>query len=119
MSTIEERVAREPGDLKERVSTLIGSLGTSGWKVAETLQARGVTGWREDCTSCPVANLIKAEVPETVDLTQEDFGVTDEYVRLPGGERVDLPEPVAEFVRDFDGGRYLDLVDPDDFEEDA
>lgn len=105
------------GDLKERIEQMLAGLGDSGFRVAEALEARGVTGFREDCTSCPVANLIKSEVPLLVEASQDDFGVTDEYVRLPGGGRVDLPEAVAEFVSDFDAGRYIELIDPDDFEE--
>lgn len=105
------------GDLKERIEKMLAGLGDSGFQVAEALEARGVTGFREDCTSCPVANLIKSEVPALVDAAQEDFGVTDEYVRLPSGERVDLPPAIAEFVHDFDNGRYLELVDPDDLDD--
>lgn len=105
------------GDLKERIERMLAGLGDSGFRVAEALEARGVTGFREDCNSCPVANLLKSEVPALVDAAQEDFGVNDEYVRLPDGGRVDLPDAVAEFVHDFDNGRYLELVDPDDFDE--
>ncbi len=95
-------------DLKARVEELLQSLGSTSNEVAESLAARNITGDTCDCHFCPVANLLTDVVGP--DWKVEDYGVTDEDVKFPGGRAV-LPEAVAEFVVRFDNHEFPDLVD--------
>lgn len=103
-------------DLKERIEKLLRSLGQTADDVADSLRARRITGYREDGCNCPIANLIKAEIPEARegDWTEVDnpWLVTNDRVTTPAGP-VDTTLAVAEFIGAFDHGYELAL-DPDD-----
>lgn len=67
----------------------------------------GDLGWSR---SCPVARYVHRETGESVRIG----GVV--YLQRLGWDGADvvrsLPEPVGEFIEDFDGGRYPDLIQP-------
>jgi hypothetical protein len=97
-------------DLRTRVRVLLGSLGTTADDVADSLRRRGIKGVRDDGCACPIANLIRAEIPEA----REDNGarwsddegawfVCGSYVRTPDNQEWGLG-PIEEFVDAFDEG---------------
>jgi hypothetical protein len=94
-------------DVRDRVTELLASLGSTADEVAEALRARGITGTRDDGCACPIARIIVAELAEARDgrwgdSTGEWF-VTGGYVRTPAGD-VKPPAVVAEFIDYFDNG---------------
>lgn len=102
------------GDLKERIEKMLAGLGDSADAVADSLLAKGNTGYIGDCHFCPVATFLSSEFGN--DWKVGDYSVTDERTRFPGGE-VANPEAVTEFIDRFDQGQYPDLREADDFEE--
>lgn len=98
-------------DLKERIEKLLRSLGQTPDDVADRLRARRITGVREDGCDCPIARLIKAEIPESRGdwkVPGNEWLVTSGQVGFPGGH-VDTPLAVDEFITVFDLG--LDLAE--------
>ena len=108
--------------IADQVRVLLESLGDTPDQVADTLRARGITGFPEDPTYCPIANLIKAEVPAaanqdlwTYDLGDEGYFVCMSYVQIFGeSDELRPPMPVKKFIAAFDGldEAYLDLRAP-------
>lgn len=104
--------------IAERISALLESLGSTPDDVANQLRDRSITGTPEDPCSCPIANLIKAEIPEAADRSLWDgsdepgsFFVCRNYVRAPDGE-ITPPYAVGLFIYGFDNGiDYNDLRD--------
>lgn len=89
------------------VTDFLSSLGTRGDEVAATLKGYKITGIRMESTSCPLANVLNSRFgmisgvgPYTIILyspyEQEDL-------------IVQTPHYVAEFIRDFDKGKYPEL----------
>lgn len=105
------------GDLKERIEELLRSLGDNPDAVYGELMGRGITGTQDDGTCCPIAQLIRAEVPEANDdeswLHPSDLGqapgwfVERRQVWTPDGA-VLAPAPVSEFIAVFDDGIGID-----------
>lgn len=103
------------GDLKERIETLLRSLGQTPDDVADSLRARGITGVPESGIDCPIANLLKEEIPEARDADwshpDDPWLVTHNCVTTSAGP-VHTPAAVDEFITVFDDG------DPDSDEAD-
>lgn len=106
-------------NVRTRVIELLGSLGSTADEVADSLRTRGITGTPEDPCHCPIANLIRAEFPEsdaqgwTVDPCAEPgWYVFRSEVGTSDG-RFAPPAPVQKFIEHFDGYpgalRYDDL----------
>ncbi len=93
-------------DLKERIEELLKSLGDDADGVAATLHGQDIVGHREDCWHCPIANLIARRVPGADRWKQEEWSVSDEYIKIPGRVKVYPPDAVAAFIGAFDGGRF-------------
>jgi hypothetical protein len=103
-------------DLQERVKELLDSLGETADEVADFLRSRGITGTPEDPCFCPIANLIKVEIPEAADSFLWDtddevagFFVCRNYVKAPDGE-ITPPHPVAQFIFEFDNNGAYDYL---------
>jgi hypothetical protein len=83
-------------------------LGDTADKVADTLRAKGIKGWRRSSCACPVAKvLIAAGYPDVeVDAgwVWPESTRTDDFC-------VTVPKPVSNFIIRFDEGVYLDLVE--------
>jgi len=80
-------------------------------QIAIHLQEQQCVGETGASLSCPVARYIRRETGESVQVG----GVV--YLRpgVVGAEVVGfLPDPIRDFIEDFDGGRYPDLVDGTD-----
>lgn len=97
-----------------RAAELLAALGSTKEEVAATLAGAGIAGRRNDCRACPVAlYLLKSDLAvdrvyvgdEEVELWFVDENNNDVY------ERIDLPEPVAQWVTSFDAGQYDELAD--------
>lgn len=104
--------------IAEKIQLAVESLGSTADEVAETLRARGINGRRDSGCDCPVARFIRSEVPETAgNWNIAGYWMDGEYVQLPQSRfalpfaRVDLPDPVADFVLAFDGGDYAHLAE--------
>lgn len=95
----------------EKVENLLRELGDTPEKVAGTLRQANVRGKIDSVTSCPVAKYLKSRLGRTYTV-----GVGLNYVDVWAdlGEKktasVELPESVKQFIRNFDAGRYPDLV---------
>jgi hypothetical protein len=84
---------------------LLVALGAIADEVAATLRAGSHTGTRT-CHGCPVAAYLRAHGVEVVGVSTRTVTVRVNGVRL----RISLPAPVRAFLRNFDGGRYPELL---------
>jgi hypothetical protein len=93
--------------LDDRVRVLLRSLGTTADEIADSLRQRGITGLREDGCRCPIANVIRAEIPESRDARWDDadgaWFACGSYVSTPDG-RVFTPAGIDDFIHAFDNG---------------
>jgi hypothetical protein len=96
-----------------RAVELLDALGPTATDVARNLQAAGIKGERAACYACPI----------TVYLLNSDLGCTavdtgDVEIALWFGDDqatadvvyVDTPDPVAQFIQQFDNGAYNQLA---------
>jgi hypothetical protein len=97
-------------DLRERIETLLGSLGETADEVAESLRRRGIKGAPECGDRCPIAMLIRQEVPQSVnDEWRSPMAVDGAWfvertrTTTPDGP-VNNPPAVEAFIRFFDDG---------------
>lgn len=110
-----------PGELirysftEDALLRAVEALGTTPRAVAANLSAMGFQGRRDEPTSCPVANYLKASVDGAV---QAEVRIDDDdlYVRLDSADcgRVDAiitSRAAPEFVLRFDLGDYPDLIE--------
>lgn len=93
------------------IGRLLAELGDTADKVADALRAKGIKGRKAKAASCPIANYVNAS-SDYEHATASDILVTaddpdDEYHSL----RVTTPQPVRQFIGNFDDGVYLDLVE--------
>lgn len=88
-----------------RLEAFLASLGATADEVAETLRRKGVRGLPCVPGACPVARAIERDLgsPGRCGVS---LAWTDDHE-----DSVAMPEPVAEFVKAFDRGRYADLQD--------
>lgn len=89
----------------ERVAELLAELGDTPDAVADKLRALGVKGYRNDCGACPIAAYL-AVGTDYAGIEVSGYSVFVDDVRATG-----LPQSVAGFIRSFDRGVYLDLVE--------
>lgn len=87
----------------------LAALGSSQ-AIAEFLQVEGVTGMRDYGHACPVSWYLRRATGwrATVSPTAWSLRARD----LPAGmrRRSRTPQPIREFIVDFDGGRYPELA---------
>lgn len=95
----------EPHEAMARLADL-----GSSQAIAEFLRAQRVAGHRYYGSSCPVATYLKREAGWRVEVRTTTWSLRAR--NLPEGmvRRRRTPRPVAEFVLDFDQGRYPDLA---------
>lgn len=95
-------------DVTADVCRTLAELGTNADQVADSLRARAIKGFQNFPECCPIANLLTT-LPGVHDVEVSEaaiqFAIGDQY------QEIDTPEPVEKFVRNFDDGIYLDLVD--------
>lgn len=112
--------------IAEQIRVLLYSLGATPDEVADSLRARGIRGVVEDPCWCPIAVLIRREIPGADDTDQwatdpDDGGffVCKDYIRVPDDADAVPPLAVYQFIELFDindpGGRYEDLREADPY----
>lgn len=102
------------------IRTYLASLGNTADEVAESLRRQGIKGQRHSRSSCPILNGIYQACPNywtglriygrgkkpdgsySYWATLEDFQIMDPT----------LPQPVINFIGEFDSGNYADLESP-------
>lgn len=92
---------------KLSLTTALKSLGANKNKVAATLTSKKVQGDRSESESCPVANFLYKKFPKavTVDVDSESIEVKWNDCDVS----VKPPKAVANFIEDFDEGKFPDL----------
>lgn len=79
--------------------------------IADRMRVLGIKGYCGDAYNCPIANWLLR--PDT---GYEGASVGDIRIEVcdddSGFQDAPMPPAVAEFVRRFDAGVYLDLVEP-------
>jgi hypothetical protein len=107
-------VSSQHGEVHE----LLGGLGDTPERVAQSLLNKGIKGLRRKGTNCPIANYLKEQGIEFFGVNW-DYVVIQRYGRwwAAGGygwtetiaDIVSNPAPVLDFIRAFDGGEYPEL----------
>jgi hypothetical protein len=94
------------------VLSRLTDLGETPDQVAQALFELGVRGYPGRSVMCPVATWLKLRYSgEWTVSSSETHSLGD----LASGIVVGNPEQVAQFIEDFDGGKYTDLY-PDDYD---
>ena len=94
--------------IEESLRDFLDELGHTADEVADNLRSSGIQGEPKSADTCPIACLISA-VNGLRDISVDASvisGWTDENWVID----VEVPEPVAEFIRRFDSGDYRDLA---------
>lgn len=92
----------------ERAHRILQALGGTADRVADRLRAVEIRGHQDVGVGCPIANYLElAGMPAFVDVAW--------YWLLgdPAGTHHEMPPAVSVFIRRFDDGMYLDLIDAD------
>lgn len=97
----------------DELAALLGELGSTPDGVADRLRAAGIKGQRGKAWCCPIANWLVRETGLTN--PEVHFGSVAADCELPSGNLscvgVDMPPQIYQFIRRFDDGVYLDLVE--------
>lgn len=105
MIEIVEAVPTAPSRTPAQVLANLGSLG-SPEAIAAHLAHRGIRGRVSMLSDCPIARYLRAECGPLPDML-----VGCAYLFGPGGTSTAQPEPVREFIREFDEGHWPALID--------
>lgn len=84
---------------------VLGRLGNTADEIAESLAAKACKGRQGSPSSCPIANYIKDQFPQSqvhVEARHSDLN----------GKCTSHTYAVEQFIRDFDAGRYPQLNQP-------
>lgn len=81
------------------VPELLAELGNTPEEIAKKLWSMRMFGYKCDSGRCPVANYLRKE-------TGTDAVEVGGHLCWVDGVQYDLPEPVSEFVINFDGNSY-------------
>lgn len=98
----------------ESVRALLLEMGATSEEVANTLRREGIKGDRGTGFSCPVANYLQAKGQDGILVLTNYCTAVDDN----GKEVLDVenPEPVSNFIRDFDEGNdFHDLSTGEDW----
>lgn len=88
----------------------------SGQQIAQFFEERGIVGSMGWSDTCPVANYIRRETGRWVQAgiftvsSPGVFAVEEGAFTLDVKDQVALPEPIMDFIVDFDRGKYPRLV---------
>ncbi len=94
---------------RAHIQRLLAVLGNSGREVANSLRRRGFVGVREDGCRCPVANYLRSHGVVDVKVMKDEIeDDRDEQWANPDRWRMPTPEPIAEFIREFDDACLYD-----------
>ena len=92
---------------KESLTAALKSLGVNKNKVAAYLLSKKLQGDKSESESCPVANFLYKKFPKatSVDVDSESIEVQWRDCDVS----VKPPKAVANFIEDFDSGKFPDL----------
>lgn len=95
---------------KLKLTVLLRSLGNTATEVADKLQKLGITG-TFGSTDCPIANYLTRNCGyRFAAVSSNSMVCLDKDYKFPEYIRVsDVPEPVSEFIREFDMFRHENL----------
>lgn len=102
-------------EMRVKADKALASLGATSFHVAASLQAKGITGYKNSCGECPIANFLRGEFPGyAVEIYCETYSVfLDRVVIAYGGKpifRGTLPRACVYFIDDFDNeAQYQNL----------
>jgi hypothetical protein len=94
-------------EVATQVTALQKELGNTRDEVADTLAELGVTGRPDSSNRCPIANYLRDRLPDV-----RDIDVSAEEITIDFETYIDVTDPVAGFISDFDQGYYSQLVAP-------
>lgn len=97
-------------DLITRLHAELVALGDTADAIADRLRAKGIKGLQQDDYRCPIAHLIRTLGVEEVAVCENAIQFLDNDCY---GVEIATPEAIEQFIQNFDGGMYLDLVDLD------
>jgi hypothetical protein len=106
----------------EGLNAALTALGITAEQVAETLNAAGHSGQREDEATCPIAWYLRAVIPTAEDVyagvrRHQQLYAGMRLVDVTGWVDIEMPAGPAAFVDAFDDGRFNALaVDHDDLD---
>jgi len=90
------------------LAEVVDELDDRSFRIADFLVRQGIKGDRDNCTSCPIAEyVLRATGARWADVTATEIEVA---YRDGSAQVVETPEHVVDFIEDFDGGRYPELV---------
>lgn len=85
----------------------IASLGTTSQTIGDALRAKGIKGKRNSCTTCPIAEYLKAcgfdGVVVVGTMTADHFPVVGKI------QSVNLPDSVQNWIASFDNDAYKEF----------
>ena len=103
----------------EGVTAALDALGDDSHAVARALERLGVTGNRDSCEQCLIANYLDRVYPglSRVEVNREAIVLELRVVTFDEGRtdidhawlRVDTTDPISDFIGDFDAARYPNL----------
>ena len=101
-------------DMHKQVTAALTGLGLDSDQVADALRAKGIKGRRGSECLCPIAIYLGRTVRDIHEVEVQEGELFVQFDGSDGGTEsvfVPTPDAIALFVRHFDRGVYLDLVD--------
>lgn len=99
------------------ISDYLKSLGETSEAVAQNLMAHGIKGIKESSTKCPIINAIYKYCPNcypglTIYKSGCCYCIKFNRLLLMNPLIIDpyLSQPIVDFIRDFDNGKYPELI---------
>jgi hypothetical protein len=111
MAETRQKGAGRRQGLTSQVNELLQDLGDSSYAVAASLQSMGVTGFRRNSSSCPLARYIHAVTVSDrrvskVQVDRRVVAITRRHAWISKRVMVVLPTALQEFVVRFDRGDF-------------
>lgn len=100
----------DPNEIRSRIIGKLCALGETTEEVAGALRVKGMTGLRGFGDSCPVFHYLATELPD-LDIRHVDVYAVWRDPDTGNELQALLPDPVVDFVDEFDSGQHPDLVE--------
>jgi hypothetical protein len=91
-------------DPERKLRQELAGLGNTPDEIADKLWTEGITGLRRSASYCPVAQYLRREYP-SVSVSSTNIGVLSDG----HGVVIGAPDPIVDFIYNFDTGSYLAL----------
>lgn len=96
-------------DRRVALAAALAELGDDSDAIADALRAKGITGVRDEGDRCPLANYLRGRGFDGLTVTRSE--IVDSGGEFPWRRVMYMPGPASTFVKWFDHGVYLDLVE--------